>query len=103
MFGRSYNDHGEEGEAHEDALHLDEQHGAGQVGEHGGVEARDDPRDRSSCSSGENQIQQSEKKRNVFVEIPAGTFCNNSVLEKEKCALDVDVRGFYTKRLRNPL
>lgn len=36
---RSYDDHGEEGEAHEDALHLDEQHGARQVGQHGGVEA----------------------------------------------------------------
>lgn len=37
----SYNDHGEEGEAHEDALHLDEQHGAGQLVEDGVVEARD--------------------------------------------------------------
>lgn len=37
----SYNDHGEEGKAHEDALHLDEQHGAGQPVKDGVVEARD--------------------------------------------------------------
>lgn len=37
----SYNDHGEEGEAHEDALHLDEQHGAGQSIQDGGVESWD--------------------------------------------------------------
>lgn len=37
----SYNDHSEEGEAHEDALHLDEQHGARQSLEDGGVEAWD--------------------------------------------------------------
>lgn len=39
--GQSYDDHGEEGEAHEDTLHLDEQHRARQVGQHGGVEAGD--------------------------------------------------------------
>lgn len=42
---RSYNDHGEEGEAHEDTLHLDEQHGTRQFEQHGGVEAWDYSRD----------------------------------------------------------
>lgn len=37
----SYNDHREEGEAHEDTLHLDEQHGARQSFQDGGVEAWD--------------------------------------------------------------
>ena len=41
----TYNDHGQEGEAHEDTLHLDEQHGARQVPQHGGVEARDQSTD----------------------------------------------------------
>lgn len=41
----SYNDHSEEGEAHEDALHLDEQHGARQAFQDGGVEAWDQPGD----------------------------------------------------------
>lgn len=39
--GRSYNDHGEEAKAHEDVLHFDEQHGAGQLLQHGGVKAWD--------------------------------------------------------------
>lgn len=46
---RSYNDHGEEGKAHEDALHFDEQHGARQLLQHGGVEAWDHAGDVCSC------------------------------------------------------
>lgn len=45
---RTYNDHGEEGEAHEHALHLDEQHGAWQFFQHGVVEAGDQSGDFST-------------------------------------------------------
>lgn len=45
----TYDDHGEEGEAHEDTLHVDEQHGARQVLQHSGVEAGDHPTNVCSC------------------------------------------------------
>lgn len=45
---QSYDDHGQEGKAHEDTLHLDEQHGARQFGQHCGVEAGDHSSD--GCS-----------------------------------------------------
>lgn len=47
----SYDDHGEEGEAHQDTLHLDEQHGAWQPGQHGGVEAGDHTADLCPCQA----------------------------------------------------
>lgn len=55
---RSYNDHGQEGKAHEDTLHLDEQHGARQVGQHSGVEARDQSTDFSSWYNEKGELEQ---------------------------------------------
>lgn len=49
-----YNDHGEEGKAHEDTLHFDEQHGARQLLQHGGVEAWDYACDVCPCRTQAN-------------------------------------------------
>lgn len=48
VWSRSHNDHSQEGEAHEDALHLDEQHGSWKYVQNCGVKSRDQATDGST-------------------------------------------------------